>query len=255
MKLKLLFLYTLIPVAGYSQVGINTSNPQNTFHIDGSKDNASTGAPTATQQANDVIVTTSGNVGLGTVSPSAKLEINNGTVNGALKIIDGTQGDGKVLTSDANGLATWKSPTVTNVTGVTPSSSTPYGTSTDKYMNAYVDVPQGNWFVFMGFLVNGANAANTNYASRLTLSSSTTAIEETNFSFISGNRYVLTQISNGNAGAVTFGMFSSGIVRVSVSAPSVRLYVWDNASRSYGNTSTTSLNSNGENYIFAIKAN
>lgn len=176
MKLKLLFFYALIPVAGYSQVGINTSNPQNTFHIDGSKDNASTGAPTATQQANDVIVTTSGNVGLGTVSPSAKLEINNGSVNGALKIIDGTQGDGKVLTSDANGLATWKSPTVTNVTGVTPSSSTPYGTSADKYMNAYVDVPQGNWFVFMGFLVNGANAANTNYASRLT------------FKFHNGNR-------------------------------------------------------------------
>ncbi|MDQ1095264.1 MULTISPECIES: hypothetical protein [Chryseobacterium] len=255
MRLKLLLLYAVIPVSLFSQVGINTSNPQNTFHIDAGKDNASTGTPTAAQQANDVIVTSAGNVGIGTVSPSSKLEINNGTVNGAIKIVDGTQGDGKVLTSDANGLGTWKSTTITNVTGVTPNSNTPYGTTADKYMNAYIDVPQGNWFVFIGLLVNGANAANTNYASRLTLSSSTTALEENNFSFISGNRFVLTQISNGSAGAVTFGMFSSGIVRVSVSASSVRLYVWDNASRSYGNTSSTSLNANGENYIFAIKAN
>lgn len=183
-------------------------------------------------------------MGIGTIVPSTRLEINNGTTNGAIKIVDGTQGQGKVLTSDANGLATWTSPTVTNVTGVPPSASTPYGTTADKYMNAYIDIPEGNWFVFMGFLVNGANGANTNYASRLTLSSSTTALQEVNFSFISGNRYVLTQISNGSAGAVSFGMFSSGIVRVSVTAPTVRLYVWDNASRGYGNTSTTSLNSN-----------
>ncbi|KAF2329012.1 hypothetical protein [Flavobacterium daemonense] len=38
---------------------------------------------------------------------TAKLQINNGTTAGAIQIADGTQGLGKVLTSDANGLATW----------------------------------------------------------------------------------------------------------------------------------------------------
>lgn len=43
-----------------------------------------------------------GNVGIGTTSPGAKLE-----VNGQIKITGGTPGAGKVLTSDAAGLAAW----------------------------------------------------------------------------------------------------------------------------------------------------
>jgi len=43
-----------------------------------------------------------GNVGIGTSAPTAKLE-----VNGTFRITDGTQGAGKVLTSDATGLASW----------------------------------------------------------------------------------------------------------------------------------------------------
>jgi hypothetical protein len=46
-----------------------------------------------------------GNVGLGTVSPTEKLE-----VNGSIKITDGTQGAGKVLVSDATGKGTWELP-------------------------------------------------------------------------------------------------------------------------------------------------
>jgi hypothetical protein len=47
-----------------------------------------------------------GNVGIGTDSPGAKLEI-----NGRVKINGGSPGSGKVLTSDYNGLATWQTPT------------------------------------------------------------------------------------------------------------------------------------------------
>ncbi len=62
----------------FSQVGINTGNPQGTFHIDGAKDNPATGAPNNAQQANDFIVTSTGNVGIGTTSPnpSAILDVN-----------------------------------------------------------------------------------------------------------------------------------------------------------------------------------
>jgi len=44
-----------------------------------------------------------GNVGIGTTTPGAKLDI-----SGSVKIVDGTQGAGKVLTSDSAGLASWQ---------------------------------------------------------------------------------------------------------------------------------------------------
>ncbi|MCL6220170.1 hypothetical protein [Zunongwangia pacifica] len=42
-------------------------------------------------------------IGIGTSDPTAKLH-----VNGSLRIVDGTQGENKVLTSDAQGNASWK---------------------------------------------------------------------------------------------------------------------------------------------------
>ncbi len=62
------------------RVGINTENPQNTFHIDGNKDNPSTGVPTILQQANDVIFTNTGQVGIGTTTPSQNLDVATGNV-------------------------------------------------------------------------------------------------------------------------------------------------------------------------------
>lgn len=58
-------------------VGINTSNPQGVFHVDGAKDNPATGAPTEAQQDNDFLVTSTGSTGIGTTTPhiSAKLEV------------------------------------------------------------------------------------------------------------------------------------------------------------------------------------
>lgn len=47
-------------------------------------------------------------VGLGVAAPSTKLHINNGNTPGAIRIVDGTQGAGKVLVSDANGVGTWR---------------------------------------------------------------------------------------------------------------------------------------------------
>ena len=47
-----------------------------------------------------------GNLGIGTSTPSATLD-----VVGNLQLLDGTQGSGKVLTSDASGNASWQTPT------------------------------------------------------------------------------------------------------------------------------------------------
>lgn len=72
-------------------------------------------------------ITDDGKVGIGTTSPGAMLD-----VAGQVKISGGSPALGKVLTSDASGLATWTSPstgTVSNVTGILPVSVST-GTST-----------------------------------------------------------------------------------------------------------------------------
>ncbi|MEY8758921.1 hypothetical protein [Chryseobacterium tongliaoense] len=97
-------------------------------------------------------------IGTNTVPAGAansKIVIDNGTTNGALQIKDGTQQLGYVLTSDANGLATWSS-TVTTAfannwtsysgtlvnpfTGATGGGNLPTGIS--------VTIPARGWYFF-----------------------------------------------------------------------------------------------------------
>ncbi|MCQ9638107.1 hypothetical protein MP478_01800 [Chryseobacterium sp. WG14] len=72
-SLFMIFLGTLV----FGQVGVNTSNPLGTFHVDGSKDNPALGIPSGAQQLNDFVVTSNGNVGIGTTNPDtyAKLDV------------------------------------------------------------------------------------------------------------------------------------------------------------------------------------
>jgi len=77
-------------------------------------------------------ITSSGKVGIGTDNPAATLD-----VHGTLSIVNGTQGFGKVLTSDASGLATWQ----------TPSGGLPNGTATGQMLywngSAWVTITPG----------------------------------------------------------------------------------------------------------------
>ena len=54
---------------------------------------------------NALTILKGGNIGLGTENPTATLD-----VAGTVKIADGSQGTGKVLTSDVDGNATWQNP-------------------------------------------------------------------------------------------------------------------------------------------------
>ncbi len=57
------------------------------------------------------VLAASGFVGINTPAPSSALH-----VTGSLRIVDGTQGAGKVLTSDLNGLASWQTPSTSGNT-------------------------------------------------------------------------------------------------------------------------------------------
>lgn len=59
----------------------------------------------AANAGNVLVAEGGGNVGVGMALPAARLD-----VLGNLKIVDGTQAAGRVLTSDANGLASWQTP-------------------------------------------------------------------------------------------------------------------------------------------------
>lgn len=62
-----------------AQVGINTSNPQAIFHVDGAKDNPSSGVPSSTQMANDVTITSTGEIGIGTLTPATRIDTRSAT--------------------------------------------------------------------------------------------------------------------------------------------------------------------------------
>ncbi|NDW09609.1 hypothetical protein D0T56_08105 [Dysgonomonas sp. 520] len=133
-------------IASNAQIGVYTEKPQGVFHLDTNKDNDS-GAGSSTD---DIVITNSGYVGIGTVTPSARLD-----VRGTLRLQDGTQANGKVLVCDASGNASWGAepyPPVVypNQNVATQLSARPISNimySVPKYMGISITLPAGTWQV------------------------------------------------------------------------------------------------------------
>ncbi|HTK82778.1 MAG TPA: tail fiber domain-containing protein [Bacteroidota bacterium] len=103
---------------GYAAMTNSTGGTNNTavgyqagqYSTDGLINTTVIGANSRATASNSVVLgNDSARVGIGTTAPSAKLD-----VVGSVKIADGTQGAGKVLTSNATGLASWESPSATS---------------------------------------------------------------------------------------------------------------------------------------------
>lgn len=113
MKINIFLLaYAVSACILHAQIGINTENPKHILHIDGASSAATTnpasGSISTVQAKDDVVVTADGNMGFGTLSPTAKVHISTtNSTTPAMKIVDGTQGSEKILRSDANGNTSW----------------------------------------------------------------------------------------------------------------------------------------------------
>ena len=95
-----------------------------------------------------------GNLGIGTTTPTTKLDIRASSPGTGFRLVDGSQGANKVLSSDADGKATWATnvavtPAVIGVMGVGSSS-----TSQNSWTGAYITLPNGKWSVQVTMLAS-----------------------------------------------------------------------------------------------------
>ena len=189
-----------------------------------------------------------GNVGIGTAIPSAKLE-----VNGSVKFpAAGTPGAGKVLTSDASGNATWQNSGITAaVMGSSPSAMVS-DLSVNKYLGASITLTPGKWLINTNIQVNNADDLSSGTAAwvRYTLSSSSSTQSTTGFSFLQSSVISARVFHH----AVHPFQPNTGVWPVNVTAgSSITLYLWSDGCSS--ESSALNVSSNPENYLFAIPMN
>lgn len=200
-----------------------------------------------------------GNIGIGTTTPAQKVDI-----IGKIKITDGTQGVGKVLSSDANGVGTWVNNTAITpaVIGVFPGGGANIGNGTAvgvqspmTYCNVYIDLPVGKWIVFGTYLLAGTTSLTSGQSVfvRTTLSTSNTVL--TNTDILSGGL-----VSGSLNGPCDFGLANGQTIINNTSGATKRYYLWANVQK-FGTTPTAftmaGVGSNfwSENQLSAIPTN
>lgn len=98
-----------------------TNETDRLFVVGNAIDNNGNGFVDSAERSDAMVILKNGNIGIGSSTPQDKLH-----VVGNIRMVDGNQAVGKVLTSDANGIATWQIPSI-NAWSLTGNSGTAPG--------------------------------------------------------------------------------------------------------------------------------
>ncbi|MDR0194080.1 MAG: hypothetical protein LBI73_03065 [Myroides sp.] len=137
----------------FSQVGVNATLPLHPVHVDAKGNNPKDKLPNAVEAEDDFVITKEGNVGIGIINPSEKLE-----VKGTIRLIDGVDGTNKAVTSDADGILRKESlPEVKRaVVGSFAGGNVTNSTTQAGYVfaNASITLTKGRWIVNWGLTMD-----------------------------------------------------------------------------------------------------
>lgn len=184
-----------------------------------------------TNGSNHLTITSAGNIGIGSTSPTTKLEI-----AGQIKITGGIPGAGKVLTSDASGLATWENSAVggiTSINGLTSLSQTyaiPGTTGTSPSWSSSgsvhtLNIPIASASGVLAGLISKTDYDNFNSKLGTTLSSGNIWVG--NGSNVATSVTPTSDVSMNNAGAFTVTKLQGN--SISTNAPVLGSFLkWDN---------------------------
>lgn len=163
---RLLSLLSLLLLSGgvlAQQVGVNTRTPAATLDV--RSHSSATPLQHWRNTAGTILATvlSSGNVGIGTTAPTTRLHLDGGTSPGAIRIVDGTQGVGKVLTSDATGVGQWALPATNVVIGTLGAGvNVPTDATRWYYTGSSITLPPGKWLVY-ATMIFGASTGDAPY--------------------------------------------------------------------------------------------
>lgn len=197
-----------------------------------------------------------GNVGVNTINPSNSLH-----VNGTVRIVDGTQATGRVLTSNATGVASWQPISINNVIGVLPGNGINIPSTTANFLQtgSYITLPPGRWAVNVTMLMRrtgGTGVATPNNSSYwLRTSFSTSALANPLITAdIVGSYYV----SGNYPGSALYSLVQGTVVINNVTAGN-RTYYYIAGAVEVINSTNTLENFGGawwqENTIIAYRIN
>lgn len=283
MKKHITLFLSITSIIAFAQVGVNTTNPQAKFHVDGKKDNPTSTAPSVSQQTDDIVITDNGFVGIGTTNPTTRFEINNGTTNGAIKIVDGNQAAGKILVSDAEGRGSWQLPnSIKKVqTGIFNKTSSGAGIALEsdntggfKYSNIQITLTKGVWMVNMGLTFRSTISYQHGDWVHMRISTSNTVVQNNGFDnlgtaqnntsyagLIHGSAKYRTVNSNNEVyyvGGSNNFISGSNIIQVNVDTLTLYLMIENKSDENYTYNGTNFVGkkwlfntSNWENYFYA----
>lgn len=152
----------------HAQIGINTEYVANNLilHIDSRRNNPTDGTtPSASQALDDVVVTNIGNIGIGTLTPQAKLHIVTGgttlSPNPQFRLEDGMELTDRVLTCNMQGVGYWDDYVPGASLGVFDASGVSISGAETAFVNTNtkISLDPGKWAVFYTLTV-GTNTPN-----------------------------------------------------------------------------------------------